>query len=86
MTAASKIVDALNTVAPPSACVLNKFQPYCVFFIPIATHPKFTAIAWAGGRAKQTNYQQHQILALQGTSSINRSYALISENHKRPTN
>jgi hypothetical protein len=83
MIAVTKIVDALNTIAPSSSCVLNKFQPYCVFFIPLATHPELTAIAWAGGRANQTNYRQHQLLALQGTSGISRSYALISESRNQ---
>jgi hypothetical protein len=80
MIATNKIVDALNTIDPESACVLNKFQPYCVFFVPIAADKELTAIAWSGGREIKTNYSKHKLLALQGTSNTNRSYALIYEN------
>jgi hypothetical protein len=79
MLAVNKIVDALNTIDPSSACVLNKFQPYCVFFIPMAADSEVTAMSWAGGRTVQTNYKKHQLLAVQGTLGIDRSYALISE-------
>jgi hypothetical protein len=77
LTVVSAIVDALNTVPTASACALNSFQPYCPFFVPYATDPSLTAIAWAGLRSFQTNYQQYQVGAVQGTSDIDRTYALI---------
>jgi hypothetical protein len=77
LTAINTIVNALNTVPTESACALNSLQPYCPFFIPYATDPDVTALALAGGRSFETNYQQYQALATQGTSDFDRTYALI---------
>lgn len=82
VTAVSQIVGALNTVATQSACVNPIQPPYCPFFIPFATDPEQTAVALAGMRSFETDYQQYQVGALQGTSYSNRTYALINRKLK----
>jgi hypothetical protein len=78
--ATTRIVEALNTVPVSSACVLDEQQPFCPFFIPYEPSPDSTviALALAGGRSFETNFQLYQVLASQGTSDVERSFALFS--------
>jgi len=80
LEATTRIVEALNTVTVSSACVLGEQQPFCPFLIPYEASAESTVIALAlgGGRSFETNFQLYQVLAIQGTSDVERSFALFS--------